>query len=216
MAKDPAVLFYYQDFLVGTEFMTNEEVGKYIRVLCHQADKGSLTESQLKSICNDKIPESIREKLSIDSEGKYYQERMRLERAKRDQFCEKQKNRIEKRWNDKNTAVLPITGNTFLENENENENENRNENRNEKNKRFIAPTLEELKLYFKENGYSEETAIKAFNYYSIADWHDSKGMKIKNWKQKMQAVWFKPENKIKSNISVDPIIQKYKSITENL
>ena len=28
--KDPAVLFYFQDFLVGTEFMTDEEVGQYI------------------------------------------------------------------------------------------------------------------------------------------------------------------------------------------
>jgi len=31
--KDPAVLFYFQDFLVGTEFMSDEEVGKYIFVL---------------------------------------------------------------------------------------------------------------------------------------------------------------------------------------
>lgn len=28
--KYPAVLFYFQDFLVGTEFMTDNEVGKYI------------------------------------------------------------------------------------------------------------------------------------------------------------------------------------------
>ena len=42
--KDPAVLFYFQDFLVGTEFMTDDEVGKYIRILCHQADKGALTD----------------------------------------------------------------------------------------------------------------------------------------------------------------------------
>ena len=29
--KDPAVLFYFQDFLVGTEFMTDDEVGKYLQ-----------------------------------------------------------------------------------------------------------------------------------------------------------------------------------------
>jgi len=30
MAKDPAVLLYTQDFLVGTITMTNEQRGKYI------------------------------------------------------------------------------------------------------------------------------------------------------------------------------------------
>jgi len=53
--KDPAVLFYFQDFLVGTEFMTDEEVGKYIRILCHQADKGPLTEYQVKKICKNHV-----------------------------------------------------------------------------------------------------------------------------------------------------------------
>ena len=45
--KDPAFLLYYTDFLVGTAFMTNEEVGMYIRILCNIADKGSLTEYQM-------------------------------------------------------------------------------------------------------------------------------------------------------------------------
>lgn len=71
--------------------------------------------------------------------------------------------------------------------------------KNEKNKRiFIAPTVEEVENYFNENGYCIEAGRKAFNYYNVADWHDSKGMKIRNWKQKMQAVWFKDENKKQS------------------
>ena len=67
--KDPAVLFYFQDFLVGTEFMTDEEVSKYIRILCHQADKGALSESQLKRICRSEVPEAIKEKLKINGDG---------------------------------------------------------------------------------------------------------------------------------------------------
>ena len=66
------------------------------------------------------------------------------------------------------------------------------------NKEFVPPSLEELEMYFGENGYRRESAMKAYNYYSVADWHDSKGNKIINWKQKMQAVWFKDENKIPS------------------
>ena len=65
-----------------------------------------------------------------------------------------------------------------------------------KTKVFQPPTILEVKEYFKENGYSEISAERSFNYYSIADWHDSKGNKVKNWKQKMQSVWFKDENKI--------------------
>lgn len=64
------------------------------------------------------------------------------------------------------------------------------------NRVFAPPTLENVLLYFKENGYTEISAQKAFRYYNDADWKDSKGSKVKNWKQKMQGVWFKDENKI--------------------
>jgi hypothetical protein len=56
--------------------------------------------------------------------------------------------------------------------------------------------IDDIKIYFLENGYSENSAKKFYDYYSIANWKDSKGNKVKNWKQKAQAVWFKPENKI--------------------
>lgn len=56
--------------------------------------------------------------------------------------------------------------------------------------------IKDIIVYFLENGYSETAAKKFYDYYSIANWQDSKGNKVKNWKQKAQAVWFKPENKI--------------------
>lgn len=64
------------------------------------------------------------------------------------------------------------------------------------NRVFKAPALNEVESYFTENGYSKESAIRAFNHYDVADWHDTKGNKVINWKQKMQTVWFKPENKV--------------------
>jgi hypothetical protein len=60
---------------------------------------------------------------------------------------------------------------------------------------YTPPTLELVKLYFIENGYSETSANKAYEYYNSANWHDSNGKQVKNWKQKMQGVWFKDENK---------------------
>jgi len=70
------------------------------------------------------------------------------------------------------------------------------ERKEKKNKEVIYPSSLEVSNYFSENGYKKEVGIKAFNYYSIAEWKDSKGNKVRNWKQKMQAVWFKDENKI--------------------
>lgn len=68
----------------------------------------------------------------------------------------------------------------------------------EKNKKkiFTPPTLLDVISYFSENGYSELSAKKAFQYYEAANWHDSNDNQVKNWKQKMIAVWFKDENKV--------------------
>jgi len=116
--KDPAVLFYFQDFLVGTEFMTDEEIGKYIRVLCHQADKGSLSELQIKRICKGIIPEAIMEKLTEDDNGNLYQKRMREEREKRTNYTESRRKNRTKKLN-----IISSTYDKHMENENENENE---------------------------------------------------------------------------------------------
>jgi hypothetical protein len=65
-------------------------------------------------------------------------------------------------------------------------------------KKFTPPEKDDVVLYFKENGYSKDAALKAFQYYDTAGWKDSKGNKVRNWKQKMIAVWFKDENKVQA------------------
>lgn len=64
-----------------------------------------------------------------------------------------------------------------------------------KKKLFEPPTEQEVIDYFEANGYPADLARKAFQYYSTANWKDSQGNQVKNWKQKMIAVWFRPENK---------------------
>jgi DNA-binding MarR family transcriptional regulator len=64
----------------------------------------------------------------------------------------------------------------------------------------ITPTLDEVKAYFKENGYCEDAAVKSFNFYDSANWYDSKGNKVVSWKQKMQGVWFTDENRDKNSL----------------
>ena len=75
--KDPAVLFYTQDFIVGTFSWTHEQKGKYITLLCLQHQKlNKLTLTDLQIAEGD---ETILEKFPLHSDGYYYNDRMSME-----------------------------------------------------------------------------------------------------------------------------------------
>ena len=90
MAKDPAVLFYTSDFLSGTFTMDNEQVGKYIRLLCLQHQKGKLSEKDMLSICKTYDVE-IFDKFKFE-DGFYYNDRMYNETIRRQKFSESRRN----------------------------------------------------------------------------------------------------------------------------
>ena len=83
-----------------------------------------------------------------------------------------------------------------------------NDNVSDIKKQFTPPTQLEVENYFIENNYKKEAGAKAWKYYNESNWKDSKGNKVKNWKQKMQGVWFKPENEIKTS-SGGTVLQGY-------
>ena len=72
----------------------------------------------------------------------------------------------------------------------------KNEKKNS-NSKFIPPVLEDVIIYFDENGYSKEAATKAFNYYNNLGWKNSKGNQVLNWKNTMLNNWFTPQNEKK-------------------
>lgn len=90
MAKDPAVLFYTSDFLSGTFTMTNEQVGKYIRLLCLQHQIGKLSEKHMLSICQA-YDIDIWDKFVIE-EGFFYNIKMRDESQRRTKYTESRRN----------------------------------------------------------------------------------------------------------------------------
>jgi hypothetical protein len=90
MAKDPAVLFYTSDFLSGTFTMDNEQVGKYIRLLCLQHQKGKLSEKDMLSICKA-YDNEIWDKFKVE-DGLYYNDRMYNETIRRQKFSESRRN----------------------------------------------------------------------------------------------------------------------------
>ena len=98
MAKDPAVLFYTSDFLSGTFTMTNEQVGKYIRLLCLQHQKGKLTEKDMLSICSA-YDVDIWDKFKIE-DGVFINERMHNEAVRRQKFSESRRNNAKSPKND--------------------------------------------------------------------------------------------------------------------
>ena len=73
-------------------------------------------------------------------------------------------------------------------------------------KEFIPPTLEEIKEYC----LSRKNKIDAqyfYDYFTASDWVDSKGNKVKNWKQKI-ITW---ESFNKEDNNADSIRQSNKS-----
>jgi len=194
MAKDPAFLFYSNDFLSGTFLMSNEQVGKYIRLLCLQHQKGTLTKKDMLNICQT-YDEDIFNKFAVDNKDNYFNIRLKEEFEKRRAYSESRSKNRKSKKDDK----LSKSYDEHMENEDE------DVNKDEKRKRkFVPPTLIEIKLYFKENGYKEDIAEKAFKGYDVANWIDSKGNKILNWKQKCIHVWFKDEHKvIRKEIELD-------------
>lgn len=109
-----------------------------------------------------------------------------------------EKRRKQKEESERNaTALNSQCENDAIRGEEIREDEIREDEKKEKTKRFVPPSQIEVVDYFNQNGYSNESAIKAFNYYETGNWKDGKGNQVKNWKQKMQSVWFKEDNKIK-------------------
>jgi hypothetical protein len=95
MRKDPAVLFYYEAFSHGTQFLTDEEAGKYIRLLIYQFDKGHIPLELVLRICKasgfENISKNILSKLKIDENGHYFNERADIEKEKRIKFTASRK-----------------------------------------------------------------------------------------------------------------------------
>ncbi len=55
-------------------------------------------------------------------------------------------------------------------------------------RRFVPPTLDQVKAYIKEKEY-EVDPKKFFDYYSKRDWCNALGRPIRDWKQAMTNNW---------------------------
>lgn len=60
-------------------------------------------------------------------------------------------------------------------------------------KKFVPPTLEEIRAYCLER-HNNVNPQQFFDYYNAGHWKDQSGKSVRNWKQKMIAVWEKKDN----------------------
>jgi len=96
--KDPAFLMYPQAFMEGTFFMTDEQVGKYIKLLCLQHQLGHLTDKQMAKLLTDTDAE-VFDKFRKDEAGKWYNVKLDQEIEKRVRYSEYQSELANRRWN---------------------------------------------------------------------------------------------------------------------
>ena len=107
MSKDPAILFYTSDFLRGIEYMTMEERGQYITLLCNQHQSGHIPLGHMLNIC--KSSESlVFSKFTKDEKGLYYNERLDIEINKRKSYCASRANN--KKGINQHTKQVELSG----------------------------------------------------------------------------------------------------------
>ena len=177
MSKDPSFLFYSSDFLTGTMLMTNEQVGKYIRLICLQHQKGHLSEKDMLNICNSH-DEDIWLKFVQDKQGKYYNVRCEEEINRRRKYSQSRSNN--RKSGSKNKKDMKNISKSYVKHmENENENENINILNKEKESKFLKPKFEDVKKYCFDRNKGVDPD-KFWNYYEANGWKIGKNP-MKNW-----------------------------------
>ena len=93
MAKDPAFLFYPNDWLGGTLGMSFEEKGAYMDLLMMQFNRGHMEGHMIGQVVGQ-IWDKIKHKFKQDDNGLWYNERLEIEKEKRKSFTQSRKNNI--------------------------------------------------------------------------------------------------------------------------
>lgn len=67
--------------------------------------------------------------------------------------------------------------------------------------KFTPPTLDQWLDFCREKNLDLVKMKSAWESYNVADWHDSQGSPVRNWKQKILQVWNRPEHANKAQAS---------------
>ena len=191
MAENKKSFLLYSDVHHTVKKLTDEQAGKLFKhILSYVNDENPCLTDLLLEIAFEPIKQSLKRDLR-----KY-----EIIREKRSQAGKASADKRQQVLTSVEQKEQVLTNPTVNDNVNVivSDNDSVKEKRRKK-KPFTPPSLSEVEIYFSENGYNKEVGIKAWMGYDAANWFDSKGNPILNWKQKMINVWFKDENKINGN-----------------
>jgi uncharacterized protein YdaU (DUF1376 family) len=186
MGKDPAFLFYPNDWLGGTLGMSFEEKGAYMELLMLQFNRGHMTPDMIAQTAG-RLWDKLKDKFAVDEEGKYYNRRLEYEIKRRRAYCLSRENNKEGKNQYSKRGHMTSRTAGHMENRNENETETKADKEKKgfgEEKGFVPPTPEEVRAYCEERNNGID-AKRFWDYYAAAGWTDSKGAKVKNWKQRV-------------------------------
>jgi uncharacterized protein YdaU (DUF1376 family) len=121
MAKDPAFLFYPNDYIGGTMGLTFEEKGAYMELLMMQFNRGHMTKDMIGRVVGH-LWDVLEDKFEKDENGLYFNRRLEEEQNKRKRFTDSRRNN-KKGVNQHSKQPGHMTSHMEDENENEDENE---------------------------------------------------------------------------------------------
>lgn len=152
MGKDPAVLWYWNDWQGGTMTMTRHLKGCYMDLLNAQFNSGHLSLDDIKTVLGSDFGSSwpaLQKKFQRDKDGNFFNERLKIERDKRSAYSESRAGNRKKKPN------ISISYVPHMENENENENLKK-EGVEEKLKRLDDIYIEQQRMKWKHIDFELE------------------------------------------------------------
>lgn len=177
MAKDPATLFYWNDWHTGTMTMTRHQKGCYMDLLAAQFNSGHLSIEQIKIVLGNDFAAwqgSLSKKFATDKDGFFFNERLDVEILKRKKFTTSRRNNL--------NSKSPTHTGDHMENGNETGNEIDNGIENKGGVGGLpVPTLTDCEAAFQMAGSTREEGEKFFHHYQAQGWKVGNGQPITDW-----------------------------------
>jgi uncharacterized protein YdaU (DUF1376 family) len=212
--------FYYQAWMtdMNVQMLSHSEKGLYIDMLCSCFNEDGLPtdHKMLKRLfkCDDDDLQMV-VTLFHERDGKLHNKKLDEIKAEQAEVSKKKsvagkasaQARKAKRLAEATPVEQPLksVATEAQQNPTSREEESREEksrvDKNREDDGKVPPSLEDVILYFTENGYTKESATKMWEYYEESRkprgrvWKDGRGNTVKNWKQKARSIWFKDDNR---------------------
>lgn len=185
--KPPAFQFYADDFLSGTADMTAEEVGVYIRLLCHAWSKDGLEDNEarlslLAGQCHGNAIAYAKSKFVL-IDGKLRNPRQERERQKQADFRQKQAENAKSRWVGYAKPMPPHMPNVCSP-----VSSLQSPIIDAKHTQGSFPKLADVVTKGEFIGMAKSDCEKFWHHYESMGWVDKNGNPIKRWESKLM-VW---------------------------